>query len=204
MNFSKNYKGFSIIELLIVIFLFVILALVLVTFQKDIFLLNTFISGNLTAQDEARRMFREITSEVRSLSPSSIGTYPIAEASSTVFIFYSDINNDSLKERIRYFLDGTTLKKGVIKPSGSPLSYNHGNEMIKEIIYNVSNGENVPIFSYYDEDYDGTTSPLEQPVDISLIRLVKITVLINTNSFQPSNVITLTTQVSMRNLKDNL
>ena len=202
----KNYKsakGFSVIELLVGIFILTLIGIAVFMFQKDIFFLNRFLSGRLAAQDEVRRTFKTITAEVRQLSPSSLGAHPIAEANPTSFVFYSNIDGDTFKEKVRYFLDGTILKKGVIKPSGDPLSYNIADEIISEVVHDIANGA-TPIFSYYDTDYDGTTPPLGNPVDIPLVRLVKITVLIDQDPLRPPGVITLTTQVSMRNLKDNL
>ena len=64
--------------------------------------------------------------------------------------------------------------------------------------------EATPIFDYYDTNYDGTTAPLAQPVSAIAVRLVKITLIIDKNSLRPPAPITMTTQVSMRNLKDNL
>lgn len=209
MRFLRNYKnyksakGFSVIELLVGIFILTLIGIAVFMFQKDIFSLNRFLSGSLEAQDEARRVLKTMTAEVRPLSPSSLGAYPIAEANSTSFTFYSNIDGDTLKEKVRYFLDGTILKKGVIKPSGDPLSYSSADEIISEVVHDIANGA-TPIFSYYDTDYDGTTPPLGDPVDIPSVRLVKITILIDKDPLQPPSAITLTTQVSMRNLKDNL
>lgn len=202
MNQKKLKSGFSIIEALVVIFILSLVGLVVVTFQMDVFSLNTLLSGNLAAQDEARKMLKNITAEIRPLSPSSVGAYPIAEASPTSFIFYSDIDSDQFKERVRYFLSGMTLKKGVVKPSGTPLVYNLANETISEVIHDVKSGTDV-IFEYYDKNYDGTTSSLTQPVDIPEVRLIKITVVIDKDPNRSPGPITLTTQVSMRNLKDN-
>jgi type II secretory pathway component PulJ len=202
-NQQKLISGFSIIEVLVVIFILSLVGVTVATFQKDVFSLNTIISNSLTALDEARRTLKMMTAEIRPLSPSSLGAYPIAEADPTSFIFYSDINSDQLKERVRYFLDGKILKKGVIKPSGTPLTYNSANEIISEAIHDVANGS-TPIFNYYDKNYDGTTSPLTQPVDILSVRLIKITIAIDRDPNRSPGPITLTTQVSMRNLKDNL
>lgn len=104
---------------------------------------------------------------------------------------------------MRYFQDGTVLKKGIIKPAGEPLSYNQADETIIEAIHDIANGA-TPIFTYYDTNYDGTTLPIEEPVDILDVRLLKITVLIDKNSSQPPGATSLITQVAMRNLKDNL
>ena len=106
-----------------------------------------------------------------------------------------------MKEKVRYFLAGTTLQKGVIKPTGSPLIYNSINEKISTFVNNVIS---TSIFDYYDENYDGTTAPLSFPVNVSDIRLVKITVMVEQDPNRSPTPMVFSTQVSIRNLKDNL
>lgn len=206
MNFlyNRNSKsGFSSIEVLVSMFIIILIGLVVYSFQKDVFSLNRIISGSLTAQNEALRTLKSISAEIRAVSPSSIGDYAIAQTATSSFTFYSNTDSDSLKERVRYFIDGAILKKGVTKPSGSPLVYNLADEVISELIqYIVSSS--TPTFSYYDTNYDGTTASLIEPFDISVVRLVKITIIIDKDPSAPPAPITLTTQISMRNLKDNL
>lgn len=201
--YKRNNIGFSVIETLVTIFILTLVGMAVWTFQKDVFSLNSNISSSLDAQQEARKAFKAMSAEIRSISPSSTGSYPIAEASSTSFTFYGDIDNDGLKERLRYFLDGSALKKGVLKPNGNPLAYNPINEIVAEIVRDIANGA-TPIFDYYDTNYDGTTAPLAQPVSVIATRLVKMTFIIDKNPLRPPAPITMTTQVSMRNLKDNL
>lgn len=200
---KKNNSGFSIIEVMVVIFIISLMSTVVAVFQKDIFSLDAVFSNSLVSQDQARRALKMMTSEIRPLSPSSVGAYPIVEVGQTSFIFYSDIDGDQLKERIRYFLDGAIFKKGIIKPLGNPLVYNPANEVISEIVRDVAIGT-TQIFSYYDENYSGVTPPLAEPVNILSVRLVKITIVIDKDPNRSPGPITLTTQVSMRNLKDNL
>jgi prepilin-type N-terminal cleavage/methylation domain-containing protein len=158
MTFSKHQKfiaGFSLIEIIVVIFVLGLISVVVVTFQNDVFSLNTRLSNNLTSQSEAKGTLTMMTSEIRAASPSSNGAYPLAEANATSFIFYSNIDKDQLKERVRYFLSDNTLKKGVIKPSENPLVYNPANEVVSEVVHGIVNGA-TPIFSYYDKNYDNT------------------------------------------------
>lgn len=200
---KNNKSGFSMIEIMTGIFVFTLIGFAVYAFQKNVFSLNRIISSSLTAQDEARRALKIMSAEIRTTSPSSLGAYAIAQAVASSFTFYSDIDGDSLKERVRYFVEGAILKKGIIKPSGAPLAYNPADEIVSALIHDVANGAE-PIFSYYDTYYDGTTQPLSEPVNISAIRLVKINVLIDKNAFAPPAPIAVTTQISMRNLKDNL
>ncbi|HVS79581.1 MAG TPA: prepilin-type N-terminal cleavage/methylation domain-containing protein [Candidatus Paceibacterota bacterium] len=199
---SKFTTGFTLAELVIAIAILVVVGLAVSTFQKDVFSLAFNFQGNLDFQLGARAMLKSFTSEAREASPSSVGSYPIEEASTSEFIFYSDMYNDGKKERIRYFLSGTDFKKGITIPTGSPLSYNIATEKTSTLLSNVSNGTS-SIFEYYDTNYTGTSSPLSQPVDITSIRLVKATIYAKPDARSSSSE-EFTTEVSIRNLKDNL
>lgn len=200
----KYTKGFTLAELIVSVAILTMVGYTLSIFQKDVFSLNATLQNNLSAQLEARHVLKDLGKELREASPSSLGAYPIALASSTTLTFYTDINNDGLKERIRYFLSGTTLKKGVITPSGSPLTYNVANEKITTAVSSVTNGTTTPIFDYFDDQYTGASSPLVQPVDPVSVRLVRITVIIDKDPNRPPLPITVTTQITIRNVKDNL
>jgi len=207
MDFLKNNhnskSGFSVIEVLVGMFILTLIGLAVYSFQKDVFSLNRIISSGLAAQDEARRALKSMSAEIRTASPSSLGAYAIMQTEISSFTFYSDIDSDSFKERVRYFVEGATLKKGVIKPSGIPLTYNPINEIISELVHDIANAATLT-FSYYGTDYDGTTQPLVEPINIFAVRLIKITIVIDKDSQEPPGPMTLTTQVSIRNLKDNL
>jgi hypothetical protein len=203
VNFFKKQSGFSVIEVLVSIFILTLVGFAVYAFQNDVFSLNRILSDSLTAQDEARRSLKTMSAEIRTTSPSSLGAYALEQTATSSLVFYSNIDGDSFKERVRYFLDGTTLKKGVIKPSGNPLTYNPANEIVAELIHDIANAT-TSIFSYYDETYDGTTQPLAEPINKNLVRLVKITIMIDKNPQTPPPPLVLTTQVTMRNLKDNL
>lgn len=190
-------------ELLVTMAIFLLIMGIVGKFAKDIFNYEDIFSSGLTAYDEARKVLQPIASEIRSASSSSLGSYPIETTGTNNFIFFTDINNDGLKERIRYYLSGTTLMRGVISPSGSPLQYLSGNETTTEIVHGVRNGSTA-IFTYYDTNYSGSSSPLSAPISVFNVRLVKITLIIDDNLNKPPTAVTVTTQVTIRNLKDNL
>jgi hypothetical protein len=98
--------------------------------------------------------------------------------------------------------DGKTLKKDVLKSSGIPPSYT-GAVTTSVVMGSIANGAN-PIFEYYDNTYDGTGASLSAPIDVSTIRLVKATVILDVDPNRSPVPITATSQVSLRNLKDNL
>ena len=196
-------RGVTLIETLTVIFILSLVGVAIAIFQKDLVSFSGVISNSLIAQQDARRVLKSFAAEVRSASPSSLGAYPIAEATGNAFTFYSDINNDGLKEKIQYFLSGNTLQKRVTRPTGTPLSYNPTNDVTSTLATSVI-ATTTPLFSYYDKTYAGTSTPLASPVNITAIRLVTLTMVIDTGRARAPRPIVLTTQATIRNLKDNL
>jgi Tfp pilus assembly protein PilW len=204
-NFKLNKnKGLTVVELLISVAILGLLTGTVTLFQRDIFTLNFTAQSNLSAQLDGRHILKQISAELREASPSSLGAYPIALASSSALTFYTDKDNNGVKERIRYYLSGKNLMRAVLVPTGSPLVYNSANEVSSISVSNIANPSNTPIFQYFDTNYAGTTSPLAFPVDITKVRLVKITTVIEKDPNKSPTPITVTTQVNIRNLKDNL
>lgn len=197
-------KGLSLVEIVISIAILSFLSLAAYSFQKDVFSLNTNLQSSLNAQLEARHLIKTIVSELRKTSQSAIGTYPIELASSTGITFYTDVGNNGSIDKVRYYLSGKTIKKGVITPTGNPAVYNAGSEVTTTLLNYVVASSTKPVFQYYTSSYAGTTSPLTIPPDISTIRLIKITVIIDTDPNRSPTPIVSTSQVSLRNLKDNL
>ncbi len=196
-------KGFTLVEVITTVAIFSLIVLVVGSFTYNVFWLNTHNTNNVNAVYEARSLLHTLANELRSASPSSLGAYPIEIAATSTLTFYADTNNDGLKERIRYFLADTTLKRGSITPSGSPLTYNPVNESFRTLVTGVRPATTTNLFQYYGSSYDGNDPPLSYG-DVLSIRLVKITLRIQqSQAFNPSPV-TAVTQVSLRNLKDNL
>jgi len=186
-------RAFTLLEMLFVISIALILGLAISNFGADIFKQNYRFNRQLVADNEAKLALTRITAELRRAQPASTGAYPIEGASSTGIIFYSDLNNDGARERLRYFVSGNSFRRGVIAPTGQPYVYNSANESLSTAITDL--GTSTPIiFTYYDSSYDGTASStaLVEPVEIKNIRLIKI------------ELLHLASQVMLRNLKDNL
>jgi len=205
-NFAKqNLNGFTLVEILVVVTIVVILSLAIANFGRDIFWQNYIWSRTLIAESEAKVAMRRLIAELRTAEPSSTGTYPIESASQNNLIFYSDLNNDGKRERLRYWLDGRTLRRGRVSPTGQPYVYDIGTESFSIVVNDLINSNNL-IFSYYNRSYDGTASstPLAEPIEVKNIRLVKVEFLIDANSLQAPAPFYLSSQVMLRNLKDNL
>lgn len=203
-NYIKQKNtGFTLIEIIVAVGVFALMIGLVGAYQSDVFSLNRVIQQGLNNQSEAKKIIRPFINEVRSASPSSLGTYPIKTATPNEFIFYSDLDSDGLKEEVRYYLDEGVFKKGVIAPSGNPLVYDEQDEDVIQIVHDVIN---TGIFQYFDSTYTGNEEmgELTGTISPSDVRLVKIELTIDSNPDMPPAATTVSTQVSIRNLKDNL
>lgn len=199
----KFTRGFTLIEIVVVIGILGLISVSVGKFAVDVFGLNSYTTGALTVSQDARNLLRIMTREIRAAAPSENGAFPLVAVSSSTISFYSDVDGTGQRDLVRYYLSSTTLIKGVIAPTGSPLTYVAGNEQTSIVMSDVRNAT-TSIFTYYDNSYAGTSSPLAYPVAIQSVRLVRIDLTLDANADRSPDKKTFTTQVSIRNLKDNL
>jgi prepilin-type N-terminal cleavage/methylation domain-containing protein len=200
---TKNARGFTLIEIAIVVAVTALLGGAVAALQRNALSLNAILQDGLTGQQEMRKTVRDFVSEVRSAVPSGSGAYPLATVATSTLTFYSDLDLDNAPERIRYFMSGTTLRKGITEPSGNPVVYNTATERVSDVVHNVTVSAS-SIFEYYDASYGGEGAPLAQPVNVLNVRLIKITLTVDRDARRAPAPVTITAQASMRNLKDNL
>lgn len=203
LKINTKKSGFTLVETLVTVFVFSLIVAAMATFQTDVFQLNRYIQTGLNNQSEAKKLIKPFVNEVRSATPSNLGSYPLETVEPDEFSFYTDIDGDGLKEKVRYFLDGTDFQKGVISPDPVNFSYDPADEEIVKVIRDILPQQ---IFYYYDSNYDGTdeSDPLSEPVTPSDVRLVRVVLVIDSDPNEEPGPIEITTQVSIRNLKDNL
>lgn len=196
-------KGFTLLEVLMVVGILVLLAGVLFGLEQTLFSQNGSLQARLLADQDARSTLRHLVAEIRAATAADNGAYALVTVASTSLSFYADANADGLHERIRYFVNGATLQKGVIKPTGSPAVYNAANEVITTVVHGLTS-VSPTMFSYYDNSYTGTTELLTFPVTATEVRLVKVTLSIDNDPVRPPGPAFYTTAVAIRNLKENL
>lgn len=172
-------------------------------------LLFSFSSRNiiweqLLTQTEGRQVIQDFVNELRSANQSSVGAYTIEKAENNQLIFFSNIDSDSYRERIRYFLSGTNFKKGVTKPSGNPPVYNTSTESVVILAHDVANSS-TPVFTYFSQAYIGsaTSTPLPSPVTTTLIRVVGIQLVLEEDPRFSPVPFTIQAKAEIRNLKSN-
>lgn len=199
---GKKQEGYTIVELLIAVGILGIIMIPIANLTADYYRTNELIKFQAFMQTEGRNATKQIVDDLRKTNQASNGAYAIDSVSGSSIAFYSNIDADSYFEKVRYFISGTDLKKGVIKPTGNPLVYNPANEIISTLSKNVANG-GTALFQYYDGTYNGSGSPLASPVDVTKIRMVKISLVLDNNLLKGPTSFRTEASVSLRNLKDN-
>jgi len=199
---TGNQRGVTLIELLMGMFMFVTIIASVAVFFNYLFDSYYFAFESGKTVDEIKFVMDKITSELREMDTSEEGAYALAVANDQELVFYADSDDDDEVELIRYFLEGTSLKRGTIAP-GDPSDWYGGAEEITTMSEFVQNGGE-PIFSYYNGDWPGDeiNNPLPSGDRLASTRLIRIDLKVNTSPGTLADVRTVS-QVMLRNLKTN-
>lgn len=208
MQQSRNKKlGYTLIEIVLALGIISFIGGAVITFQVVVLRNTATMQAGLISQQQVRKTFFQFTQEVRTTVPAPSGAPALLEVGTSTLVFYVNADADASVERVKYYLGTSStvsraeFYKQVIKPVGGV--YLNSNEVITTMVQNIV-PTTTPIFTYYDANYAGTTTPLMQPVTTTAVRLIKISLPVDPNSARSPIFQTYTTQVSLRNLKDNL
>lgn len=200
--FLADQRGVTLVELIVSVGIFALLIGSITAILTTGLRSKDVIYEQLLTQSQGRKVLDNFVNELRGANNSSSGGYPLAEASSTEIIFYSNLDQGGLMERVRYYVDGHSLKKGVIKPAGNPPQYKSQDESTSTVAESIV-VTTTPIFTYYDQGWSGTSTPLAQPVNVTNVRLVEIQFQLDRNPVLSPTALNMQSKVELRNLKTN-
>lgn len=198
-------NGFTLVELLAGTAILTFVLVAIISFTYFLYVKNKYIWEQAQAINEARKGVDSFVKELREAKDGEDGSYILESADAQELVFFSDIDTDNQIEKVRYFLDGSDLKKGVIKPSGIPIEYPAGSEELFVISKYVRNGA-LDIFSYFNGNYpeDIVNNPLIMPASLMDVKLVHIFLRINIDPNRAPGNFDLESDIQIRNLKVNL
>ncbi len=198
-------RGYTLVETLVVIGMFTVLFIGINTLFVTVIRTPKQQLQSANNVDQARKVLAGFTNEIRNASAGNDGSYQLNLAGDSQIVFYSNYGtNGTTVSRIRYYLSGATLYRGVVVPTGNPPTYNLATEVITTVQANLANGA-TPVFYYYTGIYDGTTSPLAQPVNLTQVKFVKINLIIKKqDSATDASTFTVDGGAAIRSLKTNL
>ena len=201
----KNQAGFTLIEGLLSIVIIAILGVGVLGLQFILSQNQEVVFKSYLSIENANLSVSEFTRQLRTARPGENGAYAIESVGENEIVFYTDIDFDDVAERVRYFLENTTLYRGVTEPTEPPVTYPEENEKIKQLTSIVRN-LSTSIFTYYNGNWpsDTTNNPLTLPADISNIKTVGVYLRTNPVANEPDKDYVMESYVNIRMLKQNL
>lgn len=192
-----NTRGVTFIEMLVSIAIFVFAILSITSSVLFFYRTNTYAVEQASAVASAQRGIDNMVKTVREAAYASDGAYPIVAIGTTDFTFYADIDSDILIERVRYYLQGTSLMRDLTDPAGDPPVYGAAQttSVISETVRNLEQA--TTLFRYYDEEGDEVTNFAE----IGEVRFVTMDIIVNVDPNRLPNQLTLRSSAALRNLK---
>ncbi|MFA7314572.1 MAG: type II secretion system protein [Candidatus Magasanikbacteria bacterium] len=173
-------KAFSLIEVLITLAIFSIVTAgafwIVIVSSRD----GAIIWEQLVTQNEGKKAVEHVINYVRKAETSSAGAYALDTADPYDLIFYANVDNDSMVEKVEFWVDdGGIFKQTITKPSSTASTnmYENGTPQTTDLANNLTNFINephVPVFLYYDESYTGTQQDLGENFNLTDVRMVKI------------------------------
>jgi type II secretory pathway pseudopilin PulG len=196
-------RGVTMVETLLAISIGTFILLLAATVFVSTSQTERALSKQVEVQKDARRALADIIAVVRKAETSNAGAYPIVTAATNTLTLFANVDNDTSRERVRYFVSSTALYKGVAQPTGSPATYATSSEQITKIaaaVYNMRSG--VDLFSYVDASYTGTQPPLAQPVSTTAVRGVRVRMTLDEDPSSTPTALTVESFIAIRNLKE--
>lgn len=191
-------KGFTLIEMLVVIAITSVVGLTLSGSIAYFYKSNAYLLEQTAALDNARRGVTDAVRVIRETSYGDDGAYPIANASIDTITFFADLDNDNSVEKVTYRLVSSVLYRDVTNSAGLPPSYVGQTPTTSTIAEYVRNDVTSPLFTYY--DVGGVQLPAVN-TDEAKIASVSINLLVDLNPLRAPNVFSLTEKATLRNLR---
>lgn len=200
---AKQSGGFTVIEIVIAAFLSSLLLMALLRFLVAGYPLARITYLQQRSTESARLQLKRLAKTIREARYGDTGAYPLVEMSPQRLIFFADVDNDNVTERVRYELVGINLERGITEPSGTPLAYDPANEERSSVVSSEIRNGTDPVFIYYGGNYPADPTPL-QPVSLTAVKYIQFRLLVDVDPNVDPPPIDVISQVQLRNLKTNL
>lgn len=197
MNAKNRSNGYTLLEVVIVVGITSIVLGIITGSVLSFYKSNTNTLEQAIQVDSARKGVEYLVRDLREAGFADDGSFPIIQNSSTSISFYSDVDRDFSVEKIRYFLEGTTLKKGITNAVGSPPLYTGTEQVtaVSEYIRNIEQG--IPVFRYY----TATSTEIASGANPTNISFVTLDLVVNVDVNRLPGQFTLHSSATIRNLR---
>lgn len=192
----QSSGGLTIIETLVWIAIFTATMIAIVMTLLYFYRTNAYTIEQAHAVSEASRGLENTMRVIREGAYSSQGAFPIVSIAANDFVFYADVDNDALIERVHYYLSGTNLMRGVTEATGNPPDYTTPETPSTVAAYVRNAEQSVSVFRYFDE----LGSEITNYTNWTSVRFVTVTLVVNINVAALPNELRLQSSAAIRNL----
>lgn len=205
--FKKHFRrtGFTLVELLVSLTIVAVMAALVSLMSIFFFQSYSFSIEKNQSVGQVQYILTSMIREIREIRTGEDGAYALVDASDNSFTFFSDVTNDGRTDKVRYFIQGVQLKKGVIEPTTVPVTYPSTQEKIS-ILTDKLNMGGKKMFTYYNDNWpkDQINNPLGLTNRLVNTRFVSVYINIDITANSGATPYELTAGVQIRSLKDNL
>jgi prepilin-type N-terminal cleavage/methylation domain-containing protein len=195
---SRSTKGFTLVEMLVVVFITGVVGMTLNTMIVNFYRTNAYLLEQTKAIDIAHRGLSTSFIDLREASYGDDGSYPIQSVSTSSITFFSDVDNDGVVEKIRLYLTNGSFYRGVTESTSTPPTYVGQKESTTTIANYVRNGTSTPIFKYYDSNGALLAS---STIPIASIAAISTSLMIDINPLRAPDILTLQETATLRNIR---
>ena len=192
----KYSRGLSTLEVLVWLSLFAFTIGAVTSSILYFYRVNRVSINQVDAVTSAQRGIDGMVRTIREAAFASDGAYPVVSLASNQLAFYADVDADQFIEKVRYFLNGDSIERGVVDPPGAPPVYT-GAETISTVSEYVRNtGQGLTMFTYYDEE----GAQITDYANVADLRFVTINVVVDVDVSNLPDPFYIRSSAAMRNL----
>jgi len=188
----------TLIETMVWIAIFTMTMIVLTQSLLYFYRVNKYTLQEEEAINSAQHGMNIVVQALRTASYSNNGAYPVISIAPNQVSFYANVTkNDPLIQQVRFFVQGTSLKEGVIEPSGDPLVYTSSTEVVTTLSNYVQNLTfATSTFTYYDQNGNLITNV----TNYNALRFVTINLIVDVSTTTLPSSLDLMSSAALRNL----
>ena len=195
---SRNFRGFTLVEMLIVITITGFVGLALTTMIVSFYRNNAYLIQATSAIDSAHRGLKTSFIDLREASYGDDGSYPLLSVATSSITFFSDVDGDGSVEKIHLYLQEGVFYRGITDSTSTPPTYVGQREATTTIATYVRNSSSTPLFRYFD---DNGTELASSTIPIASIRSISTAVMVDLNPLRAPDILTLQETATLRNLR---
>jgi prepilin-type N-terminal cleavage/methylation domain-containing protein len=197
LNNQSHQRGFTMIETIITIAVFAIIIITLTTSVIYFYRANSYSLEQSFAIESGQDGVGRITQDLREMTYSDVGSYPIVSIKPNEITFYANIDTDPGIEKVHYYLLNEILYRDTSNATSSPLKYPDTPDVtatVARYVRNVERGES--IFTYFATDGSEVTD-LDRIADVHFVRL---NLIVNVSPERLPNEFGIRSSAALRNI----